>query len=89
VFSSYDQSAFDTFGKKRFELYYPNAFQEEVNQILAIEDKQSRRERKTDLLKKVLEWTKINREAALAEWRTSASELIEFLRRIESKLVTA
>jgi hypothetical protein len=89
VFSSYDQSAFDTFGKKRFELYYPNAFQEEVNQILAIEDKPSRRERKTDLLKKVLEWTKINREAALAEWRTSASELIEFLHRIESKLVTA
>jgi hypothetical protein len=80
LFSDYESYAFGTFNKEQFELYYPELFQDDVKDVLAIYDKQARRERKSDLLKKVVEWTKANQSSAVAEWKESAKEPIEFLK---------
>jgi hypothetical protein len=79
-FPEYSEDAFGKFSKQYFELYYPSSFQDKVRQVLGIQDKKLRQKHKIDLLKEVVNWTKTNSQTALAEWKESASEPIEFLR---------
>jgi hypothetical protein len=86
-FSDYDSDAFRTFTKMDFELYYPALFQEEVQRILLIQNKDHRRQHKSDLLKKVLEWTEENQPIASTEWEVCADEPIQLLRQIQERLI--
>ncbi len=74
------------FNEAQFELYYPKEFQDRVKEVLAIEDKQSRRKEKAELLKAVLSWTSENKEHTIAEWKVSAREQIELLQNIQAIL---
>jgi hypothetical protein len=86
AFPHLSEESLSTFSEAQFEFYYPPIFQEEVKEVLAITDNQSKRKRKSALLQKVLDWTKANGDAAHAAWEVSAKELIELLQSIETRL---
>ena len=85
-FPALDADALAAFRKPQFEEYYPECFQEEVCEVLAIADQQVKRKRKTKLLHEVLEWTEANGAEAKAAWALSADEPIKFLLTIVGKL---
>lgn len=87
--SGWDESHFQQFVQHDFERYYPACFQEQVDTVLALKDKQAKRERKQALLTEVETWIKENRQEARAAFRTSASEVIDKLRAIEKHLKKA
>lgn len=89
AFAYLNEDALCTFGKAQFELYYPQFFQEKVNEVLAIEDKRNRRRQKEELLQEVLNWTEANKDEALAAWEISAQEPIKLLKSIQTKLAAA
>ena len=66
AFPHLSEESFHTFSEAQFEFYYPPIFQEEVKEVLAITDNQSKRKRKSALLQKVLDSTKANGDAAHA-----------------------
>jgi predicted ATPase len=86
TFPDFDTEVLSTFQQPQFELYYPEMFKDQVAQVLAIEDKRQRRQAKTDLLQRVLDWTTDNKDDAKAAWATSAAEVIGLLRSILKKL---
>ncbi|MCA0432200.1 MAG: AAA family ATPase [Proteobacteria bacterium] len=85
-FKTLNEDTASSFSKEAFEHYYPSKFSAEIDQILAIKDKQERRSRKTELLQRVLQWTRDEGENAIEKWGESAEEVIEFLRSIEKRL---
>lgn len=84
-----DADSLNTFSKEQFELYYPKYFQEKVSKVLATKDRSAKRKQKAELLQEVLDWTKDNKDEALAAWKASAEEPIKLLQVIEAKLKTA
>jgi hypothetical protein len=87
-FPRYEEDAFGTFNEGNFELYYPIRFDEDVRRVLAIQNKDIRREKKEFLLKEVLRWTRQNKSIAVADWEASAKEPIDVLRQIDRKLAS-
>ena len=86
AFPYLEDSVVGTFGREQFELYYPDIFQTKVAEVLAIEDRQTKRKRKAELLQEVIEWTDANRDESVAAWELSAMEQIELLRSISDTL---
>ena len=85
-FPQLNEVALNNFEKEQFEHFYPAQFQEKAKAALAIEDKQSKRQKKLELLIEVLEWTQANLVEAKLAWITSAKEPIELLQTIDTKL---
>lgn len=85
-FPHLDEVRCSTFERACFEYYYPEPFQEEAANVLAIVDRQARREAKRALLVKVLEWTDNNMAEAIPAWQQSASEIIQFLGKLDEQL---
>jgi AAA15 family ATPase/GTPase len=77
---------FKQFQEHDFEKYYPSDFQGEVNEVLKITDKKEARNRKKQLVGKVLKWAKKNPEKAKKEFEKSAKEIIIILKSIEKTI---
>lgn len=86
--SKWEESNFFTWSKHDFEEYYPERFKSEVTRVLTITNKDIKREEKKKLLmEKVIPWCRGENETSLrAEFMKSASEVIDKLQTIESKL---
>jgi predicted ATPase len=84
--SGWNTSNFNQFFEHDFEKYYPNRFQEEVDDVIAVSGKQKKRTAKRELLNKVKDWIIENEKEAKEEFKTSASEIIEVLKSIKQEL---
>lgn len=84
--SGWDKSNFNQFSEHDFEKYYPERFQEEVNSILGIVDKQKKRIAKRELLDRVKQWIQEDDKVAKEEFKTSAAEIITVLKFIHKKI---
>lgn len=80
---NWSEDRFIQLSKHDFEKYYPERFQVEVEEILAVKDKQIKRNRKKELLEKVVSWSKQDSLLAKKEFEISASEIIQLLKKIE------
>lgn len=87
--SGWEASHFDQFSKHDFEEYYPQYFKEEVTKVLAITDKQKRREAKRKLNEEVRQWADSNPVEAKEAFKSSAQEVIAKLRQIEKAISKA
>ena len=88
-FKDVDPTHLGTFGEEQFENYYPKEFAEEVLQVLAISDRQMRREAKRQLFLKVEAWLRQDEDRAKAALKESAAEVIADLRSMEVALTNA
>lgn len=77
---------FSQFSEHDFERYYPKRYLERVENVLAITDKQEKRISKKQLLDDVKEWILNNEGLAKEEFKESASEVIEKLKKIAKEL---
>jgi predicted ATPase len=84
--SGWNKDQFLQFSEHDFEKYYPEPFQDQVKEILSLTVKSEKRERKKQLLKKVLTWCKEDNSRAKGALEESASEVIELLKNIEKNL---
>lgn len=85
--SGWKDEQFRHFSEHDFEKYYPERFQEQIINTLAIADQQKKRKAKKDLLIDVLTWTTQNEEQAKQEFEVSAIEVITLLKEIEETLI--
>lgn len=85
--SGWNKDQFLQFSEHDFEKYYPEPFQGQVKEILSLTVKGEKRERKKQLLKKVLTWCKEDNSRAKGALEESASEVIELLKNIEKILM--
>lgn len=85
-YSDYPNDRFQTFSKPAFEHYYPRVFEEKVKEVLAIDQKEKRREEKRRLLLEVLNWLDADVERGKGALRESAMEVISFLNGIQGSL---
>ena len=69
-----------------FEKYYPKRFQKEADKILEIKDKRSKRESKRLLIEKVKIWISTDDKQAKEEFKESAKEIIDVLKKIAKSL---
>lgn len=83
--SGWDRENFINLSKKDFESYYPEIFRQDVEKILIEKDHNKKREMKNVLLNKVKDWVFKDEELAKKELEKSCSEIIDFLKKIESK----
>ncbi|MFT3988914.1 ATP-dependent nuclease [Aestuariivirga sp.] len=86
TFADLDDNALNTFSQPQFERFYPSQFSDAANEVLILEDKKQKRQRKAQLLQEVLSWSAANKAEAKTAWETSAAEPIELLRLIQDKL---
>jgi len=84
--SGWDEDRFSQFSKHDFEEYYPEEFQNEVNEILKLKGEPKRIQKK-QLLEKVKEWIKANPDVAKKKFRVSAKDVINKLKLIESSII--
>jgi predicted ATPase len=84
--SGWKEDRFLQFKEHDFEKYYPKQFQEKVEEVLGMSDKSEKRARKKVLLGELESWIHENEERAKAAFESSASEVIEILRSINSSL---
>ncbi|OUL33427.1 hypothetical protein BV372_16375 [Nostoc sp. T09] len=86
-YKSWNQERFRQFTQHNFEKYYPEIFQEEVDTILNIQNKNEKREAKKALLNKVKKWYVENPDIAKEAFSKSANDVIEILKEIEKIVV--
>ena len=84
--SGWDKSNFNQFSEHDFEKYYPKRFQNDIDSVLAIVDKQKKRIGKKELLDKVKQWVREDDEVAKEEFKDSAAEIIDILKSIYKKI---
>lgn len=84
--SGWKEENFRSFSKTDFELYYPPQFLREARSAISIQGREEKRKAKAELLKKVLKWVEEDEKRAKKEFQESASEVIEILSEIESKI---
>lgn len=87
-FSDWPADRFKAFPEGQFENYYPRRFSDEVKDVLAIPDKQARRQAKRDLLNQVLKWLDEDGERGKVALSESAGEVITDLREIEAQFLS-
>lgn len=85
--NGWSEDSFLQFSQHDFESYYPDIFQEQVAKILSETDRQKKRTNKKELLKKVEAWINEDSEHAKEAFSNSASEVIEILKNISSKIL--
>jgi len=84
--NTWDNTHFRNFAQHDFERYYPKQFQAEVDTILAIPDKGQKREKKKELLDKVLSAIDSDNATMQTAFAESASDVIAILKDIEATL---
>ena len=84
--SGWDEQHFTTFQKANFEEYYPDKFKDKVEEINNTQDHDEKRKAKDLLIKEVNQWIVDNEEEAKGQFKDSAKEIIEKLKKIESEL---
>ena len=85
-FSTWPKEHFRTLSAEQFEKYYPTQFQERATQILAMPDKNERREAKGELAKEVLAWAIANRTEAEVQFKECAAEVLAVLEEINKSI---
>ncbi|ARU22336.1 TetR family transcriptional regulator [Ralstonia solanacearum] len=85
-YKTWDADHFACFSKEQFEYFYPAHFAEKVEQVLAIPDRQKKREAKRELLDEVRKWLDEDDGRGRTALALSASDVIEQLKRIEAQL---
>jgi hypothetical protein len=65
-----------------FEKYYPERFQDQVDEVLLVANKKEKMRRKLELLEEVKDWYSNHPVEAKAEFAISAKEVIEILKTI-------
>jgi predicted ATPase len=90
-FSSWDSSHFRQFRQHDFESYYPNEFdrnlQVKIDEISKLTNKKEKMKQKKAILDDILIWIKEDEEVAKNAFENSASEVINILKEIDSKLI--
>lgn len=86
VKKGWDERHFMQFNEHDFEKYYPSVFQEEIDGILALKDKQKRRNEKKALIEKVVAWCNEDESRTKDALKESAKEVIEILQSISKDL---
>lgn len=76
---------FSQFKEHDFERYYPKTFKKRTEEVLAIENKNEKREQKRLLLEELKNWVENNREKAKTEFSVSAVEIITLLKSIDKQ----
>lgn len=84
--AGWNESNFNQFYEHDFEKYYPAEFQPKVKEILLIENKQEKRNRKKALLDEVINWINSDIKHAKEEFNKSAQEVIDRLKQISADL---
>jgi hypothetical protein len=90
-FKGFPPEHFDQFREHNFERYYPSCFQDEAEKILALPDNGKEAKKKKQWAKdalriKVMKWIDEDISRAKQEFQSSAQEVIDKLKNIESKL---
>lgn len=85
--SGWHEDQFLQFKEHDFERYYPEQFQEQVDEILNISEKRERWNRKKALLEEVEAWLKDDEGRGKEALQDSAREVIEILKIISEKLI--
>lgn len=80
--NNWNPDNFSTITRDNLERYYPDQFKERVESILKIEDRGQRQEKKKKLFLDVEEWIKSNEDAAKEHFKNEASDIIDFLNKI-------
>lgn len=83
--SGWDKENFLQLSEHDFEKYYPDRFQAQVNEILAITNKKQKMESKKKLVEEVKQWIKDFPDEAKQEFAISAKEVIDILKTINKK----
>ncbi|MGZ5200342.1 MAG: ATP-dependent nuclease [Telluria sp.] len=83
-YKTWETDRFSHFSRSQFEYYYPSNFNSQVEATLSIQDKAQKREAKRQLLETVVAWLKEDKERAKIALETSATEVIGFLKDIET-----
>jgi len=83
--SGWDKENFLQLSEHDFEKYYPDRFQERVNEILVITNKKQKMESKKKLVEEVKQWIKDFPDDAKQEFAISAKEVIDILKTINKK----
>jgi hypothetical protein len=86
-YPSFPTDAFQCWQREQFEHYYPPTFSQASFAALSIENKQSRRSAKRDLLLSVIAWIDEDEQRARKEFEESAREVIDDLKAIEAELL--
>lgn len=87
-FANAPDGRFGNFSRSCFEYYYPEHFAARAQSVLAIPDRQKRKEQKKVLLDEVLAWLRQDEDQARRELATSAKEIIDFLKQVYETMVT-
>ncbi|WP_326946658.1 hypothetical protein OG439_46260 [Amycolatopsis sp. NBC_01307] len=85
AYKSWSDDHFQTWSEEDFERYYPPRFASEMQRVLALSHRE-KREPKRRLLEQVKTWCEANADEAKREFEQSATEVIEFLRKIDARL---
>lgn len=85
-YKTWPQDHFGCFSREQFEHYYPEHFADRVGGVLAISDRQKKREAKRQLLDDVRKWLDEDEERGRAALEISAKDVIEELQRIGAQL---
>lgn len=85
--NGWKEEQFMQFESHDFEKYYPPSFQDEVDEILAMQNKKGKHARKIELLNKILLWIEEDKDRAKKEFKKSAKEVLTKLKLIESKML--
>lgn len=87
-FPSWKPDRFKCFNRSSFEHYYPLLFKPQAERVLAIENKEERRNQKKQLLMEVLDWLDEDETRGKAALSESAQEIIADLQCIQAQLMS-
>ena len=87
-FQTWPPSHFRCFAADKFESYYPSQFQAEASRVLALQNKQERRNQKGKLAESVAMWCIGHQEEAKAWFRENAKDVLALLAEIQAALAT-
>lgn len=85
-FKGWPENHFKWFSAEQFERYYPKKFADKVANILAMDHGKQKQDAKGELAVAVVDWALNNQTTAKTEFQETASEVIQFLGEIDSKL---
>lgn len=85
-FKAWSPKQFQNFDKENFELYYPSRWKADVDKIVKTTDKKKRQALKGQLADKIITWNKNNEIEAKNEFKESAKEIINILKRIDKQI---
>jgi predicted ATPase len=83
---NWNENNFLQLTKHNFEEYYPERFQEEIKEILSLDNKDLKRQRKKNLTETVNLWIAENPEEAKQKFEESAKDVITILKQIAKQI---